>query len=87
VIFHGNGIPSALDEDRMARADFILAAPESDLLTLTAATVAIPEPASIRVSAVCALCGEPVMESKLLERTGRRLCIPCAAREKKDPVT
>lgn len=77
VVFHGRGVPKALEHDRMARIDFILAAPEDELLTRMAPSTDMPPKATVRDSAWCDCCGERVMVSRLRESNGRRLCIPC----------
>lgn len=74
VLFHGQGMPRELADDRMARAAWILAAPEAELITIGPAVLPLPEMARVRRSLPCGLCGEPVMEDRL--RQG--LCIPCS---------
>jgi formylmethanofuran dehydrogenase subunit E len=81
VVFHGNGIPDVLRKDRMARTDYILTAPDRDLISVSTATVEIPEPATVRESDVCSYCGERVMVSRIREIGGRCLCIPCSSSE------
>jgi formylmethanofuran dehydrogenase subunit E len=78
VVFHGNGVPQGLRENKIAYADFILNAPAGDLLSLTNVTIKAPEPARMRKSVICAGCSEPVMETRVHEINGRKLCIPCA---------
>lgn len=78
VLFHGQGAPEDLGDDRAARAKWILTAPAGEMLTVTHIDIPAPEPAQIRKSIACAECGESVMETRLREVDGRRLCIPCA---------
>jgi formylmethanofuran dehydrogenase subunit E len=78
VVFHGNGVPQGLRENKIAYADFILNAPVGDLLSLANVTINEPEPARIRKSVICNRCSEPVMETRIREINGRMLCIPCA---------
>jgi len=40
--------------------------------------VQIPDYAPSHESVICALCGEPVMATRIVEKDGQRLCIPCA---------
>ncbi len=77
VIFHGKGIPENMRRDREALADWILAAPAHDILSVTQVAVPEPEPARIRKSIPCARCGEAVMESRLRKVKDEQLCIPC----------
>jgi formylmethanofuran dehydrogenase subunit E len=79
----GTASPAERDEyDRRLRAvcDAILAAPAGDLFTVTPTEGPPPEPARIHASVVCDACGESVAAHRLVERGGRRLCIPCANR-------
>lgn len=79
----GTASPAERDEyDRRLRAvcDAILAAPAGDLFTVTPIEGPPPEPARIHASVVCDACGESVAAHRLVERGGRRLCIPCANR-------
>ena len=78
VVFHGNGIPEDMHDDRTALTKFILKAPEVQLLSLEQVVIGEPEPAQIKNSVSCAICGESVMESRLHEVNGRLACIPCA---------
>jgi formylmethanofuran dehydrogenase subunit E len=78
VVYHGNGVPQGVRENKIAYADFILNAPADDLLSLTYVTINVPEPARIRKSVICNQCSEQVMETRIREVNGRILCIPCA---------
>jgi len=74
VVYHGNGIPSELRDDRPARIQRILSATEEKLLTVTQVDIPEPTPARIMESRPCAICGERVMTSRL---ENNNLCIPC----------
>jgi formylmethanofuran dehydrogenase subunit E len=78
VVYHGNGIPAALHENRSELADYILQAPDGNLFSLTHVSIEEPEPARIRKSASCARCRESVMETRLQTVNGQLFCIPCA---------
>lgn len=78
VVFHGKGVPKHLREDRSALVAFILEAPEAEILSLRQVAIDEPEPARIRSSVPCAICGEPVMETRLRQVNGKSVCIPCA---------
>ena len=53
---------------------------DSDLFVVAPLEAPLPEPAQIHRSVVCDACGESVSEHRVVERDGRRLCIPCAKR-------
>jgi formylmethanofuran dehydrogenase subunit E len=78
VVFHGKGVPDGVQGDRMGLAKWILKAPVDQILSVTHVSIKEPEPARVRRSITCASCGELVMESRVREIEGRRLCIPCA---------
>lgn len=77
VVYHGNGVPRELRDDRPARIKKILSVDEKELLNITAVTIPEPEPARIMESQPCAACGERVMSSRLQLIAGKLLCIPC----------
>jgi formylmethanofuran dehydrogenase subunit E len=78
VVFHRDRIPQALQDNRPALVDYILAAPAGELITVTPVTVALPERARVQETGTCADCGEPVMTARLQSVHGQQLCIPCA---------
>lgn len=78
VIYHGDAIPAELAGDRAARSEYILQAPPEKLLKLTEVVMNDPERARSRPSVLCDRCSEEVMETRLREVDGKRLCIPCA---------
>ena len=78
VVFHGKGVPDNLRDDRTTLTKWILNAPADRILSITQVSVPEPEPAKVRGSVACARCGELVMESRLREFDGTRVCIPCA---------
>jgi formylmethanofuran dehydrogenase subunit E len=77
VVFHGKGIPDDVRDDREAAAQYILSAPRESILSVTAVSVPEPEPARIMESVPCSVCGENVMKSRIRDREGKGLCIPC----------
>lgn len=78
VLFHGEGIPDEMRQDRTALTTFILTAPIESILSVTPVSVSEPEPARIRKSIPCPICGEAVMETRLQEVEGKQVCIPCS---------
>jgi formylmethanofuran dehydrogenase subunit E len=81
-MFHGNGPLAGLREDKKAFAEFILNATEQELIKVMEVTIDLPEAARIRNSVICEGCSEPVMDTRVREIEGRRLCIPCAEESK-----
>ena len=77
VLFHGNGISEDMREDRSALIDWILQAPADSILSVTITSVPDPEPAKIRKSIGCEICGEAVMESRIRHIQEKKACIPC----------
>ena len=79
MLFHGRGMPEGMT-DRRERELYILSAPVDALLTVTPVTVDEPEPARIRESVTCALCGEQVMQTRTVQHKAGEVCRPCAER-------
>jgi len=77
VLFHGNGIPEDLRENRSALTDWILHSDADAMLSVTLTSIAEPEPARIRNSIACAFCGEAVMETRVRKLHEKPACIPC----------
>ena len=83
VHFHGNGIPESLREDRNALANWLMSASNDRILSVSQTSIPEPEPAKIRDSMPCALCGESVMESRMRQLDNKPACIPCYNKQKK----
>jgi formylmethanofuran dehydrogenase subunit E len=77
VLYHGKGIPEDLREDRTALIKWILDSPADSILSVAITSGPEPEPAKIRNSIPCAVCGEAVMESRARYHGGASVCIPC----------
>ena len=78
VVFHGKGVLPGMRDNRAAFTEFILNCPDEELLTVSYVVVSEPEKAQIRKSIFCDACGESVMESRIQDKHGKKLCIPCA---------
>lgn len=48
-----------------------------ELFTLTEVTIPIPEKARIEPSINCAICNEPTMSTKMIDRNGQKICRGC----------
>jgi formylmethanofuran dehydrogenase subunit E len=82
VLFHGQGLTDEMRQDRAAFIRAILVAPEASILFVTQVSVPEPEPARIRKSVSCSICGEAVMETRTREVRGEPVCIPCHAKQR-----
>lgn len=78
VSFDACRAPSGLRDNRAAFTQWILSAPESEMLTIKRVSMEEPERAKIRKSIACAFCGEGVMETRLRQCQGKPACIPCS---------
>ena len=78
VSYHDDGVPVELREDRERREDFILNAPQDSIISVKQVTVEEPATARKRQSFNCAVCFEPVMETRLRKVGEGLACIPCA---------
>ena len=83
VLFHGKSITEDMRRDRNAMTDWILSAPEESILSVTAISDPELEPARIRKSIPCPICGESVMESRLRQIDEKSVCIPCFEKQTK----
>ena len=77
VVFHGKDITEEMREDRISLAKWILESHVDGILSTEVTSVSEPEPAKIRNSLPCAVCGEAVMESRVRVQGEASVCIPC----------
>lgn len=84
VLGHGGSMRRGVQADREERIDWMLNAPETDVVVCRGILIAEPPRARLHVSESCDACGEPVMQGRLRIVDGRRLCIPCAKRQPVD---
>ncbi len=73
--------PPSGEEPSERRARFLrklLEAPVEELFRVEEVDFRLPEEATIHPSVPCERCGEPTMQTRLVEVEGKRLCIPCA---------
>lgn len=80
VVFHGQGVPNGLREDKAAFIRFLQECPDEAILTITMVSGDAPKPARIRNSITCHLCREAVMDTRVREMGGQIVCIPCSKR-------
>lgn len=78
MVFNAANLPENIRQDRGRFTDWLLSAPQEDVILLQEVQIDAPEPARIFKSMTCALCGESVMETRTRERDGEKTCIPCA---------
>lgn len=84
VVYHGRGVPEMVRQDRARLLAWLLAAPQESIVTVSEVACPAPEPTQVRNTVFCADCGEVVMETRTRELAGRRLCIPCAEKEREE---
>ena len=65
-------------ERREEALNFLVSAPLEDLFYVDDIEFELPQVARIHASILCDNCGEPTMETRIVEKDGRRLCIPCS---------
>ena len=78
VVFNDRHVPEGMRADREQFIEWLLAAPEAEIVSLKEVQIDEPEPARIRKSVSCAFCGESVMETRARDVGGKLACIPCA---------
>ncbi len=78
VIFRDGNVPKDLHKDRNRFIDWLLNAPEGEIVSKRDVQIDEPEPARIFKSVPCAFCGESVMETRIRTLKGKPVCIPCA---------
>ena len=67
--------PALRREEAMRR---LISSPLEELFFVDEIDFDLPEEARIHASVPCDNCGEPTMETRIVEDGGRRLCIPCS---------
>jgi len=77
VVWKDPHMPDELSEDRIARIDWILKAPEDQLISIRAVHIDAPPMARIHESAHCDVCGERMMATRIRQSGDQVLCIPC----------
>lgn len=87
IVFNSAGLPENIRQDRGRFTDWLLSVPAEEFLVLKEIEIEEPEPARIFQSMTCALCGESVMETRVREKDGRTICIPCAAVQPEQKIT
>jgi formylmethanofuran dehydrogenase subunit E len=67
--------PAQRREEALRR---LITAPQEGLFYVDDMDFELPEEARIHLSILCDNCGEPTMETRMVEEDGRRLCTPCS---------
>ncbi len=83
VSLRAGAFPPALEsEDPQKRREqalhWIVSAPLEELFYVDDIDFELPPAARIHASMICDNCGEPSMETRMVEKGGRRLCRPCS---------
>ena len=77
VVWRDPQVPAEIAEDRMARVDWILNAPEETLVSIQAVRIDAPPRARIHESISCDRCGERTMATRIRSLGAQQVCIPC----------
>lgn len=77
ITYCADAIPKDIGDDRAAKIDWILTAPEDTLIRLKAMRIDEPAKARIHESVRCDTCGERVMATRIRILGNQTLCIPC----------
>lgn len=77
VVFRHGDIPEDIRNDRARFIEWLLTAPEEEVVSLREVVIKEPEPARIMKTVECSFCGEGVMETRVRDIHGRVACIPC----------
>jgi formylmethanofuran dehydrogenase subunit E len=80
VVFNDRNVYQGMRRKRKKFIDWILSAPEEEIVSLKEAQIDEPEPARIIKTVICEFCGEGVMETRTIKINGKLACIPCAAK-------
>jgi formylmethanofuran dehydrogenase subunit E len=67
--------PARRREEALRR---MVTAPLEELFHVDEVACELPQEARIHQSVLCDNCGEPTMETRIVDEDGRRLCIPCS---------
>ena len=78
VVFKDRAVPKAMRKDRDQLINWLLSAPEEEIVSLKEVRIDEPEPARIMKTVICDFCGEGVMETRTRKVNGKTACIPCA---------
>jgi formylmethanofuran dehydrogenase subunit E len=84
VTFNDRNVPEGMRENREQFIKWLLSVPGEEIVSLQEIQIDEPEPARIRKSVPCAICGESVMETRTREMHGKTVCIPCAEKTETD---
>jgi formylmethanofuran dehydrogenase subunit E len=84
VAFKDRAVPEAMRKNREKFIDWLLSAPEEEIVSLKEVRIDEPEPARIMKTVICDFCGEGVMETRVRNINGKLACIPCAEKIKRE---
>ena len=73
-------VPEGIHDDKPQFIEWLLSAPQNDVISLKEIQIDEPEPARIMNSVTCDFCGEGVMETRVKKVADKTACIPCAER-------
>jgi len=82
ISFRVEKLPEGLRVKREQMVQWILSAPEQEVIDIKEVKIEQPKKARVMKSVVCDFCGEAVMETRAMAVDGKRACIPCAKKVK-----
>ena len=77
VAFNAPDILKGKLRDREQLINWLLTAPDDDILSLREVYINEPDRARLMETVVCESCGEPVMATRLRKLAEKTICIPC----------
>lgn len=77
VVRKTGNIPEEVRNNREKFIDWLLTAPEEEIISMREVNINEPEPARIVDSVQCEFCKESVMETRIRKIGAKSVCIPC----------
>ena len=78
VVLNAKNVPKDVRADRERFINWLLTAPQDEVVSIQKVHIDEPEPARIMDSVECEFCGEMVMETRTRTINGKLACIPCS---------
>ena len=73
-----DAVTAAVQDRKKRKMKLVLEAEDAELFRVEEVALKMPAPAKIHQSMSCSRCGEKVMEPRLRQAGGEKLCIPCS---------
>ena len=82
VVFNAQNVPENVRKDRDQFINWLLTAPEEEVVSLQEVHIDESEPTRIMDSVECEFCKENVMKTRTRKIDGKLACIPCAEKHR-----